>query len=96
MPADDGLGANDYEMILPARPQARKGDPERTVQRAQSWSRPTLRVHRKLLTQGKLDDCLFLTAPEERGDAVKKQHYEMDQSAHGERDSAQYFGLERV
>jgi hypothetical protein len=55
-----------------------------------------LRVHRKLLTQGKLDDCLFLTAPEEGDDAVKDQRCETDRGAHGEREPAQYFGLERV
>jgi hypothetical protein len=55
-----------------------------------------LRVHRKLLTQGKLDDCLILAAPEEGDDAVKKHRYKTDQGAHGERDPARYFGLERV
>jgi hypothetical protein len=96
MPADDGIGANDHEVVLPTRPESGERDPERTIQRAQSRSKPTLRVHRKLLTQGKLDDCLILAAPEEGDDAVKKQRYEMDQSAHGERDPAQYFSLERV
>ena len=78
MPADDGLASIDYEMILPARPQARERNPERMIQRAQSRSRSTLRVHRKLLTQRKLDDCLILAAPEEGDDAMKKHRYETD------------------
>jgi hypothetical protein len=96
MPADDGLGSNDYEMILPTRPQARERNPERTIQRAQSRPRSTLRVHRKLLAQRKIDDCLILAAPEEGDNKVKKQRYETDQGAHGEREPARYFGPERV
>ncbi len=93
MPANHGLRPNDYEMILPARPQARKRNPERTIQRAQSRSRSTMRVHRKLLTQRKLDDCLILVAPEEGDDAVKKHRYELDQGAHGERMLRQLLAL---
>ena len=85
MPADDGLASIDYEMILPAWPESRERNPESTIQRAQSRSRLTLCVHRKLLTQGKLDDCLFFTAPEEGDDAVKERDQQDEQRPHGSR-----------
>jgi len=53
------------------RPEPRKGDPEGSVQWAQSRSRPILGVDRKLLAEDKLDYCLILAAPEKGDDAVK-------------------------
>ena len=64
MPTNHGLRTNDDEVVSPLRPEPRKGDPEGSVQWAQSRSRPILGVDRKLLAEGKLNDRLFLATPE--------------------------------
>ena len=39
MPADDGLGLDDGERLLPARPPATQGKPEESIGRAETRSR---------------------------------------------------------
>ncbi len=85
MPANDRLWSNDDKVISPLRPQPGKGDPERPIERAQSRSRPLLRIDRELLPEGQLDDGLFLTAPEEGAQAVEKSDRELDERPHGSR-----------
>ena len=53
-------------------------------------------IRSKLLPQRRLDDRLLSMTSEEGGDAVKEQRCETGQGVHGERDPAQYLGLERV
>ncbi len=85
MPANDRLWSNDDKVISPLRPQPGKGDPERSIERAQSRSRPFLGIDRELLPEGQLDDGLFLTTPEEGAQAVEKSDGELDQRSHGSR-----------
>ena len=62
----------DNEQVSPLPPQPGKGDPERSIERAQSRSRPFLGIDRELLPECQLDDGLFLTTPEEGAQAVEK------------------------
>ncbi len=39
-------------------------------------------IHRELLSQRKLDDCLFLATPEESGHAAKERDQKDEQRAH--------------
>ena len=96
MPTDDGLRANDHEMILPARPQARNGDPESSVQWRKLWPWAFLGIRSKLLLQSQVDDRLLSMTSGEGKDAVEEQRCETDQGAHGERDAARFLGRERV
>jgi hypothetical protein len=73
MPSDDGLWSNDYEVILPARPELGEGDPEGSVQRRESGSGAFLGIHRELLLKSHVDDRLLSVTSEEGEDAVKKQ-----------------------
>ena len=67
------------------RPQPGKGDPERSIERAQSRSRPFLGIDRELLPEGQLDDGLFFTTPEKGAQSVEKSDRELDQRPHGSR-----------
>ncbi len=96
MPSHDGLWANNDKLILPARPESREHDPERTIELGNPRPRPIVSLNRELLAQRKLDDRLFLVASEEGNGAVKEQHCRTDQDAHGKLDTARYFGPERV
>ncbi len=40
-------------------------------------------VHRDLLSESQLDDCLFLSTPEESEEAAKDRNREKDQRPHG-------------
>ena len=96
MPADHGLWPNDYEMILPPRPEAGEHDPESTIEGRESGPPLLMGIDRELLPQGKLHDGLLLVASEEGEGAVTEQRCETDQSAHGDRDRAGLLGPERV
>ena len=52
VPADDRLGFNDDEDVLPARPHAPQRRPEETVQAVQSRPRSLALEHGNLLSQG--------------------------------------------
>ena len=41
-------------------------------------------VHRELLSESQLDDCLFLAAPEESEEAAKDRNREKGQRPHGD------------
>ncbi len=41
-------------------------------------------VHRELLSESQLDDCLFLATPAESEEAAKDRNREKDQRPHGE------------
>jgi hypothetical protein len=41
-------------------------------------------VHRKLLSESQLDDCLFLATPDESEEAAKDRNREKDQRPHGD------------
>jgi hypothetical protein len=69
MPSDDGLWSNDYEVMLPPRPEPRESDPES----GESGSRAIMGVHRELLLKSHVDDRLLSVTSEEGEDAVKKQ-----------------------
>ena len=85
MPANDRLWSNNDKVVSPLRPQPEKGDPERSIERAQSRSGPFLGIDCELLPEGQLDDGLFLTAPEEGAQAGEKSDRELDQRPHGSR-----------
>ncbi len=85
MPANDRLWSNNDKVISPLRPQPGKGDPERSIEGAQSRSRPFLGIDRELLPEGQLDDGLFLPAPEEGAQAMEKSDREVDQRPHESR-----------
>jgi len=53
-------------------------------------------IRRELLLQSQVEDRLFSMTSEEGEDGVKEQRRETDQSAHEERDPAQFYRLERV
>ena len=53
-------------------------------------------IRSKLLPQRRLDDRLLSMTSEEGEDAMEEQRRESDQSAHGDRDPAQYLVRERV
>ena len=72
MPANNRLWSNDDKVVSPLRPQPGKGDPERSIERAQPRSRPFLGLNCELLPEGQLDDGLFLTTSEEGAQAVEK------------------------
>ncbi len=92
MPADHGLGLYDDQSALPARPEARKRDPERAIERRQSRPRLPLRVDGELLPQGQLHDRLVLATPEEREEAWGHCHQELEQRSHAGRDAARFRG----
>ena len=73
MPSDDGLWSNDYEVILPPRPEPRESDPESSIEWGESGSRAIMGVHRELLLKSHVDDRLLSMTSEEGEDAVKKQ-----------------------
>jgi hypothetical protein len=66
-----------------------KRDPERAIDRRESWSRPRLRIERKLLAQGKFKDCLFTPAPEQGEDGAENGSGELQENLHGDRNPAQ-------
>jgi hypothetical protein len=41
-------------------------------------------VHRELLSESQLDDCLFLATPEESEEAAKDRNRDKDQRPHGD------------
>ncbi len=92
MPADHGLGLYDDQIALPARPEARKRDPERAIERGQSRPRLPLRVDGELLPQGQLHDGLLLATPEEREEASDDRRQEQEQRSHAGRDAARFRG----
>ena len=82
MPANHGLRANNDQVVLPSRPKARERDPESSVE--WRWLRPGafLGIHCELLSQRKLQDCLFLATPEESGHAAKERDQKNEQRVH--------------
>jgi hypothetical protein len=63
MPSDHRLGLDDDETGLPSGPELEKGNPKRTIERSELWSRVLAGIGRELLTKGKFDDRLLaLTA----------------------------------
>lgn len=85
MPANHSLWPNDYEMILPPRPESGEHDPERAIERGKPRPRSILSIDSELLTEGKLDDRLFLATSEEGEDAAKDRNREDDQRPHESR-----------
>ena len=64
MPADDGLGLDDYEGSHPAAPCPRQQDPERSVDVRQPRSRIALLVEGELLTEREVLDGEVATVSE--------------------------------
>ena len=66
MPADHGLGLDDDQYFLPARPELVECDPEGAIKGAESRRRSRLGVGGELLAKGKFDDHLLPAISEER------------------------------
>jgi hypothetical protein len=90
MPADHGLGLDDDERALPARPATQQRDPERSIDRGESRPGLPLRVDGELLPQGQLHDGLLLAIPKESEQASGHCHQELEQRSHDERDAARF------
>ena len=82
MPADHGVGLDNYEDFFPARPEPEERNPEATIERRESGLRSCLSVRRKLLAKGELDDHLFIVASKEGETTAKKRPREIEQSLH--------------
>ncbi len=72
MPTDDGLRANDDEVVPPPWPELGERDPESPIERRESRPAVLLGIGCELLTEGKLDNRLLLATPEEGEHAVEK------------------------
>ena len=88
MPAGHGLGVDNEQRTLPARPDARKRDPERAIERVEPWPVLPLGVDSELLPQGQLHDGLLLATPEEREEASGDRRQKLEHPLHAGRDAA--------
>jgi hypothetical protein len=81
VPSNYGLGLDDDEAGLPARPAAGEDDPEGPIERGEPGTRRLGCVGRELLAEGELDDRLLALAPEEGGDDSYCEHRVADQNS---------------
>jgi len=72
VPADHGLGLDDEEDVLPARPGITERRPEKSIQRVQQWARAFSLKHGDLVPQGKNFKGCIASALEE--DADNREH----------------------
>ena len=72
MPADHGLGLDDDQDLLPARPEPVECDPEGAGQGGESRCGSRLGVGGELLAKGQLDDRPLSASSEERRSTTKQ------------------------
>ena len=72
VPADHGLGLDEDQYFLPARPEPVERDPEGAVKGCEPRRGSALGVGGELLAKGKLDDCLLPASSEEGQNAGKQ------------------------
>lgn len=88
MPADDSVGLNDDQGLLPSRPGPRQEDPEAWIGRSDPRSAPFLGERGELLTESELDDHLLISASKECWNTAIEDRCEFDEVPNVEMHSA--------
>ncbi len=84
MPADDCVGLDDDQDLLPARPDPRQEDPEGSIDRSDPRLGSFLSESGELLAQGEFNDSLVIPISKEGRNAAEEEHDELEQRPHRE------------
>lgn len=83
VPAHDGLGPDDDQDLLPARPGLAQQDPEGAIQRRELGPPPSIGEDGELLAESQLDEGLLTLAADAGPQRVEQGDREREQYPHG-------------
>jgi len=81
VPAEDGFGLDDYQVLSPARPEAMDPDPQGAIGDAESRAGIGAKSYEELMTKDKVLESNIATRPEDPDEGADKQKLEFEHSA---------------